>query len=51
MAGSPDGRPVREVRAVFMDEEQAHRAAPLLQAAGVVSCWEDKTGTLQRIAQ
>lgn len=43
------GGPVREVRAVFMDEEQASRSAKLLQEAGVVICWEDDQGQLRRV--
>ncbi len=39
-----DGSPVREVRAVFMDKEQATRARPLLDIAGVGSYWEDSAG-------
>lgn len=43
----PSGETVREVRAVFMDEVQAARAAPLLRAAGVVVGWENPAGDLQ----
>lgn len=45
----PGGGPVREVRAVFMDEAQASRAAKLLQEAGAVVYWEDDRGELQRV--
>jgi hypothetical protein len=38
---------VSEVRAVFMDAEQAARAAPLLHAAGVRAYWEDGEGRLR----
>ena len=49
-AGNVDGAgPVREVRAVFMDEEQATRSAKLLQEAGVAVCWEDNQGQLKRV--
>ncbi|HEY8610484.1 MAG TPA: hypothetical protein VIL69_04235 [Roseomonas sp.] len=47
--GEIEGRPVREVRAVFMDAEQARRGAPLLRAAGVIPCWEDGTGHRRRL--
>lgn len=43
------GGPVREVRAVFMDEEQATRSAKLLQEAGVHCYWEDSQGQLKRV--
>jgi hypothetical protein len=45
----PGGGPVREVRAVFMDEEQATRGAKLLQEAGVAVYWEDTEGQLRRV--
>lgn len=41
-----DGRPVREVRAVFMDREEARRAYKLLHAGDVAVLWEDQSGTL-----
>jgi hypothetical protein len=43
-----DGRPVQEVQAVFMDQEQAGRAAPLLRAAGVIVMWEDAAAVMHR---
>lgn len=43
-------QPVREVRAVFMDEDQARRAAPLLSAAGVAAWWTAPDGTDRKIA-
>jgi hypothetical protein len=43
-----DGRPVREVRAIFMDEEQARRARALLDPAGVRSWWEDSAGVIHQ---
>ncbi|MCU0837088.1 MAG: hypothetical protein MUE49_00010 [Rhodospirillales bacterium] len=46
----PGGGPVREVRAVFMDEAQASRSGPLLQDAGIAVYWEDREGRLQRLA-
>jgi len=42
-----DGSPVREVRAVFMDKDQATRARALLDVAGVRSYWENSAGELQ----
>ncbi len=45
----PGGGPVREVRAVFMDEAQATRAAKLLQEAKVVVYWEDEQAELRRV--
>jgi hypothetical protein len=49
-SGEVEGRPVREVRAVFMDRAQASRAAPLLRAAGVIPCWEDSSGRMHCLA-
>jgi hypothetical protein len=43
------GGRVREVRAVFPDEEQAARSAKLLQEAGAAVYWEDSQGRLQRV--
>lgn len=37
-------RPVREVRAVFADERQAHRAAPLMAMVGALTVWKDEAG-------
>lgn len=47
--GQVDDRPVREVRAVFMDQEQATRSAKLLQEAGVAVYWEDHQGELRLV--
>jgi hypothetical protein len=44
-----DGRPVREVRAVFMDRDQAARGFSLLHAAGIAVFFEDERGKLQAL--
>jgi hypothetical protein len=43
------GGPVREVRVVFMDSEQATRSAKLLSEAGAAVYWEDSQGHLNRV--